>query len=134
MTPVSIAALFALASIVVIVGFVAVTTYNAVVGLRQRIDKAWANIDVVLRQHHDQLPALVAAVRGALAFEHDVLTEVARARAAYSPSARSRSKPPIWMRRPRRSAYCSRSSRPIRTCAVRPMPWTSSTRSNDSNR
>ena len=87
MTPVSIAALFALALVVVIVGFVAVTTYNAVVGLRQRIDKAWANIDVVLKQRHDQLPALVAAVRGALAFEHDVLTEVARARAAYSPSA-----------------------------------------------
>ena len=40
----------------------------------------------MLKQRHDQLPALVSAVRGALAFEQDVLTEVARARAAYSPT------------------------------------------------
>ena len=64
-----------------------VTTYNAVVALRQRIDKAWANIDVVLKQRHDQLPNLVAAVRGLMAFERDVLTGVTEARAAYSPTA-----------------------------------------------
>ena len=55
--------------------------------LQRRIDKAWANIDVILKQRHDQLPALVAAVRGLMAFEQDVLTEVTRARAAYSPTA-----------------------------------------------
>ena len=54
--------------------------------LRQRIDKAWSNIDVVLKQRHDQLPALVDAVRGLLAFERDVLTEVTAARAAYAPT------------------------------------------------
>ena len=57
-----------------IAGFIVVTSYNAVVALRQRIDKAWANIDVVLKQRHDQLPNLVAAVRGLMAFEQDVLT------------------------------------------------------------
>ena len=86
MTPAAWAALFAVALFAIIVAFVAVTTYNAVVALRQRIDKAWSNIDVVLKQRHDQLPALVAAVRGMLAFEHEVLADVARARAAYSPS------------------------------------------------
>ncbi len=85
MTPVGAAALFAVGLLIVIVGFLAVATYNAVVALRQRIDKAWANIDVVLKQRHDQLPALVAAVRGQLAFETSVLEAVARARAAYSP-------------------------------------------------
>jgi len=80
------AALFAVALVVVVVGFVAVTTYNAVMALIQRIDKAWSNIGVVLKQRHDQLPALVGAVRGMLAFEHEVLAEVARARAAYSPT------------------------------------------------
>jgi LemA protein len=83
-TPASIAALFALGLLVLIVMFVVVTSYNAVMALRQRIDKAWANIDVVLKQRHDQLPALVSAVRGVMAFEQDVLTDVARARAAYS--------------------------------------------------
>ena len=84
MTPASTAALFALGLLILIVLFVVVTSYNAVIALRQRIDKAWANIDVVLKQRHDQLPALVSAVRGVMAFEQDVLTDVARARAAYS--------------------------------------------------
>jgi LemA protein len=86
MSPESFAAAFAVGLVLAILLFLAVTTYNAVVSLRQRIDKAWANIDVVLKQRHDQLPALVSAVRGVMAFEQDVLTEVARARAAYSPT------------------------------------------------
>ena len=87
MSPPALAALFAVALVVAIAGYVALASYNAIVALRQRIDKAWANIDVVLKQRHDQLPNLVSAVRGLMAFERDVLTEVTRARAAYSPSA-----------------------------------------------
>jgi LemA protein len=87
MTPTSLAALFAIGLVVAIVGFIVLSTYNAIVALAQRIDKAWANIDVALKQRHDQLPNLVAAVRGVMAFEQNVLTEVTRARAAYSPSA-----------------------------------------------
>ena len=86
MTPVTLAALFAVGLVVVIVGFIVVASYNAVMALRQRIDKAWSNIAVALKQRHDQLPALVAAVRGAMAFEQEVLTEVTRERAAYSPT------------------------------------------------
>ncbi len=86
MTPETAAAAFAIGLVLAIVLFLAVTSYNAVMSLRQRIDKAWANIDVVLKQRHDQLPALVSAVRGLLAFEQDVLTDIARARAAYSPT------------------------------------------------
>ena len=86
MTPTSVAAAFAIGLLLAILLFILVTTYNAVIGLRQRIDKAWANIDVVLKQRHDQLPALVSAVRGIMTFEQDVLGEVARARAAYSPT------------------------------------------------
>jgi len=85
-TPVEAAAAFAVLVVIVIVGFIAFETYNAVVGLRLRIDKAWANIDVALKQRHDLLPNLVAAVRGVMRFEQDVLTEVTRARAAYSPT------------------------------------------------
>jgi LemA protein len=91
-TPASIAALFAVVLVAVIVGFIVVASYNAVMALRQRTDKAWSNIDVALKQRHDQLPALVAAVRGVMAFEQDVLTEVTRARAAYSPDEPIRDK------------------------------------------
>jgi len=86
-TPPALAALFAVVVVVVVVGFVVLTTYNAVVALSQRIDKAWANIDVALKQRYDQLPNLVAAVRDLMAFEQDVLIGVTRARAAYSPTA-----------------------------------------------
>ena len=87
MTPASMAALFAVVLVVVIVGFLVLATYNAVIALRLRIDKAWANIDVALKQRFDQLPNLVEAVRGVMAWEQDVLTDVAKARSAYSPAA-----------------------------------------------
>ena len=78
---------FALLLALVVVLVVAVTTYNAVVAMQRRADKAWANIDVALRQRHDELPQLVDAVRGALSFERTVLTDVAQARAGYVPQA-----------------------------------------------
>ena len=82
MTPPELAAIFAVALVAILAGFFLVSIYNAVVALRQRIDKAWSNIDVALKQRHDQLPNLVAAVRGVMSFEQEVLTDVTRARAA----------------------------------------------------
>jgi LemA protein len=87
MSPASLAALFAVVLVILIVAFLTLTTYNAIVDLRQRIDKAWSNIDVALKQRFDQLPNLVEAVKGVMSWERDVLTDVAAARAAYSPSA-----------------------------------------------
>jgi LemA protein len=86
MTPSTAAAAFGIAIVAVVLGFVVVTTYNAIIALRNRTRKAWANIDVALKQRHDMLPNLVEAVRGLMAFEQDVLTEVTRARAAYLPT------------------------------------------------
>ena len=86
MSPGQAVALFSIGLLVVVLGFLAFETYNAVIALRLRIDKAWANIDVALKQRHDMLPALVAAVQGLMQFEQDVLVDVTRARAAYSPT------------------------------------------------
>jgi LemA protein len=82
-----LAAAFAVGLVVAIVLFLVVATYNDVVALVRRIDKAWANIEVALQQRHDQLPALVDAVRGVMSFERDVLSAVTSARAAWSPAA-----------------------------------------------
>ena len=87
MTPPDVAAIFAVVLVVGVAGFIVLSSYNAVVALRQRIDKAWSNIGVVLRQRHDQLPNLVSAVRGLMTYERDVLTRVTEARAAYAPDA-----------------------------------------------
>ncbi len=83
----AMAAAFAVGLAIAIVLFVVVATYNDVVALQRRIDKAWANIEVALQQRFDQLPNLVDAVRGLMAFERDVLTDVTAARAAFSPAA-----------------------------------------------
>jgi LemA protein len=71
----------------VLLVFLVVITYNNVVALQRRCQRAWANIDVALKQRYDQLPNLVAAVRGAMQFEEQVLEEVTQARAAYQPDA-----------------------------------------------
>jgi LemA protein len=80
------AALFAVVLAIGIIGFVVYATYNDVIALQQRIDKAWANIDVALKQRWDELPNLVEAVKDVMAFEQQVVTDVARLRAAYSPA------------------------------------------------
>jgi LemA protein len=84
--PLGAAAAFAVVLVVIVGGYLLVSAFNAVVGLRERIDKAWANIDVALHQRHDTLPNLVGAVRDLMTFEREVLTEVTRLRAAYAPT------------------------------------------------
>jgi LemA protein len=86
MTPLNLAAGFAVGLVLFILGFLVVATYNDIVALRQRIDKAWANIEVSLKQRHDELPNVVAAVRGLMAYEQQVLEQVTQLRAAWSPT------------------------------------------------
>jgi LemA protein len=105
MSPALLAAAFAVGTVVAIGIFMVAATYNDVIALTRRIDKAWANIEVALQQRHDQLPLLVDAVRGLMTFERDVLTEVTAARAAYSRTA------PI----PEQAATSEVTSRAVRT-------------------
>ena len=86
MTPPEFAAAAAVGLVLVLAVFIGLSNYNAVIALQQRADKAWANIDVVLKQRYDMLPNLVSAVRGLMAYEQGVLTAVTQARAAYSPT------------------------------------------------
>ncbi|HET7726485.1 MAG TPA: LemA family protein [Candidatus Limnocylindrales bacterium] len=87
MSELTLAALFALGLVAFLALFLVVVTYNRVVGLLQRVDKAWANVDVALKQRHDELPNLVNAVRGLMAYERDVLERVTALRAAYDDHA-----------------------------------------------
>ena len=49
--------------IVVLVLFV-ITTYNGLATLRQRVNQAFADIDVQLKQRHDLIPNLIETVKG----------------------------------------------------------------------
>ena len=84
---VQIAILVGVVVALVLVVFLAVVNYNNIVALQRRCQRAWANIDVSLKQRYEQLPNLVAAVRGAMAIEEQVLEEVTRPRAAYDTDA-----------------------------------------------
>jgi LemA protein len=65
---------------VLIAGFYAISMYNRLVGLKHGVDKAWANIDVVLKQRHDELPKLVEVCKQYRQFEQDTLERVIAAR------------------------------------------------------
>jgi LemA protein len=60
----------------------AVILYNGLVRLRNENDRAWANIDVLLRQRHDEIPNLVETVKGYMQHEQQTLLAVTQARAA----------------------------------------------------
>ena len=55
--------------------------YNGLVSLKHGVAKAWANIDVLLKQRHDELPKLVEVCRQYKQFEQDTLRRVTEARA-----------------------------------------------------
>ncbi len=54
--------------------------YNELVLLNVNLGKAWANIDVLLKQRHDEVPNLIAVVTGYKDFEKNTITEVTQAR------------------------------------------------------
>ena len=74
--------LIILIAIVVVVVLVVVGIYNGLIGRRNRIDEAFAQIEVQLKRRHDLIPNLVNAVKGYMGFEQKVLTDVTNARAA----------------------------------------------------
>ncbi len=71
-----------LLGLVVLVGLYLVVLYNGLVGLRNRIEAAWAQIDVQLKRRYDLIPNLVETVKGYAAHERETLDAVIRARNA----------------------------------------------------
>ncbi|MDB5863269.1 MAG: LemA family [Betaproteobacteria bacterium] len=67
---------------VVIIYFVMI--YNQLVQIKHNVSKAWANIDVLLKQRHDELPKLVETCRQYMKFEQETLTRVMQARTQVS--------------------------------------------------
>lgn len=68
---------FGLLAIVAIYG---IMLYNGLVALKHNVAKAWANIDVLLKQRHDELPKLVEVCKQYKQFEQETLQRVIEAR------------------------------------------------------
>lgn len=65
---------------IIITIFYAVGLYNHLVSVKHSVAKAWANIDVLLKQRHDELPKLVEVCKQYKQFEQETLQKVIAAR------------------------------------------------------
>jgi len=77
-----VAVLVVVLGLVVLAGLYLALQYNGLVRLRNRIESAWAQIDVQLQRRYDLVPNLVETVKGYAAHEKQVLENVTAARAA----------------------------------------------------
>jgi LemA protein len=77
--------LFVVVAILFVGGVVLYLTgiYNSLVRLKNDIDKAWANIDVLLKQRHDELPKLIETCKGYMQYEQKTLQAIVEARNAF---------------------------------------------------
>jgi LemA protein len=66
--------------VVLVVYFIGI--YNNLVSIRERVKQAWANIDVLLKQRHDELPKLIETCKQYMQYEQETLEKVMRARTA----------------------------------------------------
>jgi LemA protein len=62
----------------------AISIYNHLVRLKHNVSKAWSNIDVLLKQRHDEIPKLVETCKQYMKFEQETLEKVMQARAQVS--------------------------------------------------
>ncbi|OZB75522.1 MAG: LemA family protein [Halothiobacillus sp. 14-55-98] len=60
----------------------AIIMYNGLVVLKHNVSQAWSNIDVLLKQRHDELPKLVETAKQYMKYEQETLEKVMRARSA----------------------------------------------------
>ena len=75
-------ALIVVVVLVVLIGIYLMVSYNGLVSLRNKIENAWAQIDVQLRRRYDLIPNLVETVKGYASHERETLDAVVKARNA----------------------------------------------------
>jgi LemA protein len=74
-----------LAFLFAVLGLVAyaVMIFNGLIALKNDIAKAWANIDILLKQRHDELSKLLDVCKGYMDYERDTLQKITQARSMY---------------------------------------------------
>jgi LemA protein len=72
-----------LALILIAIAAYFVSIYNSLVILKNDIDRSFSDIDVMLKQRHDELPKLIETCKGYMQYEQKTLQAVTEARTAY---------------------------------------------------
>jgi len=74
--------LLMLLTVIVVLVFFSIFIYNNLVTLKHSVSKSWSNIDVLLKQRHDELPKLVEVCKQYMQYEQETLEKVTQARSA----------------------------------------------------
>lgn len=74
---------------IVVVAFYFITIYNNLVRIKHNVSQAWSNIDVLLKQRHDELPKLVEVCKQYMAYEGSALEKIVAARSGVSKARES---------------------------------------------
>jgi LemA protein len=82
-------------AVLAVIVIYAITIYNALVQIKHNVSKAWANIDVLLKQRHDELPKLIETCKQYMKFEQDTLTRVIEARSKVSTAREAQNIPAL---------------------------------------
>jgi len=80
-------------AVVVGLAIYAVSIYNHLVRLKHNVSKAWSNIDVLLKQRHDEIPKLVETCKQYMEFEQETLEKVMQARSQVSQARQNQDVP-----------------------------------------
>jgi LemA protein len=75
--------------VLVLLIYYAINIYNHLVRIKHNVSKAWSNIDVLLKQRHDEIPKLVETCKQYMKFEKETLEKVMQARSQVSAARQS---------------------------------------------
>jgi LemA protein len=74
--------LFIILGVLLIILIYAVLIYNNLVSIKHNVTRSWANIDVSLKQRHDELPKLVEVCKQYMGYEQETMEKIMKARSA----------------------------------------------------
>jgi len=75
----------------------AISLYNHLVRLKHNVSKAWSNIDVLLKQRHDEIPKLVETCKQYMKFEQETLEKVMLARSRVADARQNQDVPGLGL-------------------------------------
>lgn len=70
--------------IVIVIGGILASRYNSLVGMEERVDSQWAQVENQLKRRADLIPNLVETVKGYASHEEEVLTQITEARSSFN--------------------------------------------------
>lgn len=67
----------------IVFAFMSVNIYNGLISLRNQLERAWSNIDVILKQRYDEIPQLIKVIEQFVGYEAGILKDLVKARERY---------------------------------------------------